>query len=600
MNHSQQGDHSASGTEGDEVVTDQARGAKEPAQPPMHGDRSRLSPRAAYLSASLLLLLLADYFLIYEGRFLYEGRVAGIVFGYSTTLALIAVLTLLARRLLFATVLVSLFVVAIASISHVKFSYMNLVLHAYDPVFYFTSRATLRFLWADHPAYVVLAFVLPLLVYLLARLIHDVDPTRISRWKSVSGFVVCASVSAGAADAKGDRQGLDFFADGLYLTSFYTSWPDAIRTAIDGQFMEAAAGKSTAAFRTPSGCTPGERPPHIVLIHQESVIPPSFFSEIRYDSRLDPFFTSWDGTLRKLRVETYGGASWLTEFSVVSGLSTYSFGRMRPYLQGMMRGRLHDTLPQSLARCGYENAVFYPLERNFVSNGPFYVAAGLPTIFDLEAQGARNIHERDRFYYGNVMKHLSAHVRRSSKPAFTFVITSATHLPYTSKYAPEVDVPGGGPGTDPELDEYLRRLFLAKLDYDEFRADLTRLFPSERFLIVSYGDHQPIVTRTFLGARASDKIEDMFMSPESRGFLTYYAVDGVNYSPAPLRPVEALDVPYLGAVLLESAGLPLSDAFAERLRLLEQCRGRYYTCGDRRLILGFHRQLIDSGLVEVR
>ncbi|MGL4395087.1 MAG: sulfatase-like hydrolase/transferase, partial [Hyphomicrobium sp.] len=83
-------------------------------------------------------------------------------------------------------------------------------------------------------------------------------------------------------------------------------------------------------------------------------------------------------------------------------------------------------------------------------------------------------------------------------------------------------------------------------------------------------------------------------------FITYYAIDGLNYAPPAMPNVDTLDVPYLGAVLLNAAGLPLSEANQERLRLLDLCNGRYETCQKRDEILSFHRRLIDSGLIEAR
>ena len=70
-----------------------------------------------------------------------------------------------------------------------------------------------------------------------------------------------------------------------------------------------------------------------------------------------------------LRVETYGGASWLTEFSILTGVSTYSFGGMRPFVQALMAGKVRDTLPRAVARCRLSHVVFYPMLKNFVSNG---------------------------------------------------------------------------------------------------------------------------------------------------------------------------------------------------------------------------------------
>jgi hypothetical protein len=174
----------------------------------------------------------------------------------------------------------------------------------------------------------------------------------------------------------------------------------------------------------------------------------------------------------------------------------------------------------------------------------------------------------------------------------------ATHSAYDFVYSPEVKVPGGGAGTPPELSEYLRRLAMAHMDYDALKTDLARRFPDERFLLVHFGDHQPMPTAPLLGFRDDATAEEVMRGGNNTAFLTYYAMDGVGFAPPPLPAVDALDVPYLGTAILEAAGLPLSDSFRERKRLMSVCRGRYHDCAARDEILGFHRRLIDSGLMD--
>jgi phosphoglycerol transferase MdoB-like AlkP superfamily enzyme len=365
-----------------------------------------------------------------------------------------------------------------------------------------------------------------------------------------------------------------------------------------GQLIEAAGSAPGPHFTVPAECLTTTKPPHIILIHEESVVPPGHFPTLRYDHGVDRLFASHDGKEHRLRVETYGGASWLTEFSVLTGLSTHSFGGMNQFVQPLMAGKLRDTLPETLGRCGYRNVVFYPLMRNFVSNAKFYASVGLKEIFDAEDQGAKTDNERDRFYFGNALDEMSRHLQKSRQPLFTMIFTMATHSPYDFPYMPEVDVPGGGPGTDPEMNEYLRRLAMARIDYDELRREIVRRFPGERFLIVHYGDHHPIATRTLLGLNNKLDAEDISLPLESPGFVTYYAVDGINYQPPALPTVETLDVSYMPVVILNAARLPLSDAFRERQRMLTACNGRYYTCEPRDTVLAFHRRLIDSGLID--
>lgn len=79
---------------------------------------------------------------------------------------------------------------------------------------------------------------------------------------------------------------------------------------------------------------------------------------------------------------------------------------------------------------------------------------------------------------------------------------------------------------------------------------------------------------------------------------TYYALDAVGYRLPPLPALERLDVPYLGTVLLEAAGLPLPDAYRERRRLMLLCGGRYHDCPERGEVLRFHRRLLDSALID--
>jgi len=553
-----------------------------------------LSPAATWAITAVIASGLAYYHWRYEGWF------ETITFAGSVTAALFFGLLFASRRILFSIVLVALLVTTIVIAADVKRHYIEMVLHAYDIVFYLTSWSTLVFLWADHKLILLALLGMVALATGSGLFLWQNDGTRISRWISGGFFILCVAIATWACYAKGERRNTLFFWDNQYLASFYSSWSETISTLWRGQLLDAAKSQPLPPFAVPSACDLVAKPPHIILIHQESAVPPSYFPQITYDRRLDPFFKSFDGKLHKLRVETYGGASWMTEFSVLAGVSTYSFGGMRTFVQSLMQGKIHGSLPQTLARCGYHNSVFYPVPKDFVSNGRFYTTIGMPEIFDYKAQGAKRFNERDRFYYKNALDNIGRRLAQSSSPLFTFIITSATHLPYTNTYEPSVNVPGGGPGTGPEMSEYLRRLEMAHMDYDEFRAALAQRFPNERFLIVQYGDHQPIATRTLLGFDRSLSAEDVKLTPDSRGLLTYYSVNGVNYDPPPLPDNDIVDVPYLGALMLQAAKLPLPEAYSERLRLLSLCDGRYYTCAKSEEILAFHRRLMDSHLIDAR
>jgi phosphoglycerol transferase MdoB-like AlkP superfamily enzyme len=530
----------------------------------------------------------------------YEGGAPNLFFVWSVTLLIAAAIVFATGRVLVAAVLVPALIAVVDRAATLKHQAMDMVVHAYDIIFYLGSWSTLTFLWSEYRGALVTLVSALVATLIAATIAHRADATRVPRLYSLAGIVALAIATAVAANVKGERRHTQYYWDDLVISSFYSSWAETIETLWRGQLIEATAAPHGAPFTIPHACQTEAKPPHILLIHQESIVPPEYFPQISYDKTVDRLFRSGDGELHKMRVETYGGASWLTEFSLLAGVSTYSFGGMRPFVQSLMAGKVRDTLPERLKLCGYRNVVFYPLSRNFVSNAKFYTAVGMPEIFDMKDQGAKVGNERDRFYYGNALSLLEEHLKTSRQPLFTFILTMAAHAPYFQPYMPEVDVPGGAPGTNPEMHEYLRRLSMARLDYDFLKQELKRRFPNERFLILHYGDHHPIATRSYLGFGDVRAAEDVPLPKDSLGFITYYAVEGLNYTPPPLPKLDALDVPYLGTVLLEAAGLPLSGSYAERKRLMTLCQGRYYECEQRQQILGFHRQLIDSGLIDAR
>ena len=529
-----------------------------------------------------------------------EGPPSTVLLAFLVTATTGALFMLLTRRLLIAVVVMAAQVAIVTMISSLKLKYMNMVLHAYDIAYYLMSSTNLAFLLNNYSRQVLSTLAVVLAAVVAVILAYRIDPVRIGRMHAAGLVLVFSLGSVLAGLSLGERRHSLFEYEGMYVSSFYRSFAETLETLIRGQLIEAAVAAGDArAKAVETGCDLKERPPHIILIHHESAVQPSLFPSLGYDRRLDDFFKSDDGQSYKLRVETYGGASVLSEFSVMTGLSTYSFGGMRLFVQRLMAGKISETLPSVLSKCGYRNVMFYPMLRAFTSADRFFKSIGFDTLFDLKDQRAKRVDERDRFYYDSALGEIERHLGSSRAPLFSFVETMAGHWPYDRIFEPTLDVPGGAPGTHPEMHEVLRRLWLSRLDYQYLQGELKRRFPGERFVIVRYGDHHPMATRVLLNFGVDTEAEDVLLDRGSIGYQTFFAVNGIGVSPAISSP-PLLDVPYLGTVLLEAAGLPLSDAHRRRKLLAEACGGLWFDCPKRELILGFHRQLLDSGLVSAR
>jgi phosphoglycerol transferase MdoB-like AlkP superfamily enzyme len=573
-------------------LTDIANPRVLPAPPPAAS--ASFSARLSWALAAAVCLLMAAFFLKNE------WPVGNAVFSTATTGAMIAFIALLTRRVLFGAVVAAGVVATVIGAAMVKLKFMDMLVHAYDIFFYFNSFSTVRYLVSAYPWPTYGLFVMLATTALLALLVARYDGARLPRAHAAGAFVVLSLVAWAGLESTGQRRHMHLYYSDRFLSTFYSSWPETLRTLWRGQLMEAAPRAPGLPFGGIGSCATAQKKPHIILIHQESIVPPAIFPGLAYNRAVDPFFRSHDGKMHKMRVETFGGASWLTEFSVLAGVSTYSFGTMRQFVQAFMEGKVKETIPQLLADCGYRNVLFYPMMKNFVSNARFYESIGLKEIFDMKDQGAPTMTERDRFYYGNALNEMERHVRTSDRPLFTFIQTMSGHWPYDHKYFPEVVADGGSPGAHPELAEYLRRLVISAGDYAWLKAELKRRFPKESFVIMNYGDHQPAPTRMLVGVNESVEVEDVKLKADSLGFHTYYSVEAQNWNAPALPALPILDVPYIGMILMEQARLPLTDAYRERKRLMNQCNGRYHSCADEGAILSFHRRLIDSGLMESR
>jgi len=563
------------------------------AEPAAHFPRE-LPPRVVWAIAAFTALVMGIYL------WSTEGGLANVLFTAAVILTLGALIVLVSRRVLLATVVVAILIALLRTIAFLKQQTTDVVLHAYDLVSFLSSWSGTIRLWHEHRQYAVGLLAALVTAAILGGIAYRVDGTRVRRTHAVAAAAILAALAWIGAGAKDETRHTAFYYEHRYVSFFFSSWSETIEALWRGHLIEATAHEQGPRLKIPASCELASKPPHIILIHQESVVPPSYFPSLSYDRSIDPFFHSYDGKLHKLRVETYGGGSWLTEFSVLTGLSALSLGGLRQFVQTIMAGKVRDTPPEALARCGYRNVAFHPMLRNYLSIGKFFAAVGLHEMFDAKDQGAKLANERDRFYYSNALAEMERHFKASRQPLFVFIETMATHGPYDYTYMPEVDVPGGGPGTDPDTHEYLRRLAMARADYAFLRSELARRFPDHQFLIAHYGDHHPSVTRKLLGFTEDATYEDVMRSGNAAALTTYYAVDAVHYRPPLLPDLETLDVAYLGTIMLEAARVPLSDTYRERKRLMRLCDGLYHGCSERNEVLRFHRRLIDSGLVDAR
>lgn len=341
--------------------------------------------------------------------------------------------------------------------------------------------------------------------------------------------------------------------------------------------------------------------PDIIVIQHESVFDPRNFG-LPVEPIVQGFLSPADGQFGRLNVDIFGGGSWQSEFSLLTGLSSASFGSSAYYLFKKGAGRFHSSLPRSLASLGYKTTLTSSCRRDFLNYDEFYSSIGtderifiddFPSPFDVRRFETTN---SDAMFLEAVIDAHTKSITNDPTPKFLYVLTNFNHGPHSRRLVP--------PGQfererafamaslpDTEYAEYYARLAETASTWQRLKVKLSNNFPRRPVLVVHYGDHQPVLTRRIERRlkRSGDR---------RRPFRTFYAIEALNIPHlAPGRGAD-LDIAFLGTVALQRAGLPLDPIFTTRASLLDDCGEIYFASNSERK-RRFHRTLVDLGLIDL-
>ena len=452
--------------------------------------------------------------------------------------------------------------------------------------FLFTIMPRLR-----GPILLAVAIALPTLV-----LLWRIDPFRVRMRTSTLGSTLCMGGLVALSFAyPADFYGQFFNRD--YVSKFARSGVEAIYEYATHGLLESDAAVTERLKAPIASCSPGAKLPHIILLHDESSFDITAAPGIKVPPGYQRHFRSFDGKARKLVVEGAGGPSWFTEYNVLTGLSARSYGRFATSVTRIAAGHVVRGLPNALGRCGYKTFSLYPFYGAFLGSRSFQTTAGVERYLDMKDLGARGL-EPDSFYFEQATDIIA---REGTKgPLFLFVYTAANHFPWDFKYRPELTPGWHDLGNAPNIDEYIRRQTLSARDYSALLDRLKRDFPTESFLIVRFGDHQPEFAYRIIDPSLDEAALARHLDGfDPRYYTSYYAIDAINFRPVDLSSaLDTLDAPYIPLLVQEAAGVPLDPSFVEQKNILKRCHGLFHRCRGGMEASRFNRMLIDAGLIK--
>ena len=343
--------------------------------------------------------------------------------------------------------------------------------------------------------------------------------------------------------------------------------------------------------------------PDIIVIQHESVFDPRVFG-LPVEPVVEAFLSPKNGLFGSLNVDIFGGGSWQSEFSLLTGLSSASFGSSAYFLFTRGVGRFHNSLPKTLTALGYGTMLTSSCRRSFLNYDEFYRSIGISErIFTDDFHPPFDV---NRFETTNsdalfLEAALGVHMERiadDAAPRFLYALTNFNHGPHNRRLV----APGhfeserafaAASLPDAYYAEYYARLVETAVTWNRLKSKLSTCFPGRPTLVVHYGDHQPVMAR---------RIEAKLKLPINarRQFRTFYAMETLNDCPDRLIPGRGpdLDIAFLGTVALQQAGLPLDEISATRASLLEHCGEAYFASPSERK-RRFHRTLVDLGMIDV-
>ena len=495
-----------------------------------------------------------------------------------------------------ATALVSLvLVVALIAVSQFKHDKLWMTVDFVDLMI--IDQDTSAFLLTMIPSLRLSIGLVAIIAVALSAVTWWLDPFRVRVGTSALGSTLCmvAIVSLSL------RFPTDLYEDFLsqnYVSKFARTGVEAIHEFVTHGYLESdATVTESLKGATAAICHPSRKLPHIILLHDESSFDITAAPGMKVPAGYHRHFQSVDGTARRLIVEGAGGPSWFTEYNVLTGLSARSYGRFATSVTRIAAGRVGRGLPHSLSQCGYKTFSLYPFYGAFLGSRTFQTTAGIERYLDMKDLGTSSF-EADSFYFSQAIRIIEH--ERGNGPLFLYVYTVANHFPWDTQLRPELTPNWRELGNPPNIDEYIRRQSMSAHDYRVLLEQLRQELPTERFLIVRYGDHQPqFAPRVIDPSLSQEALVRHLEASDSRYFTTYYAIDAVNFVPADMSSaLDEIEAPYLPLVVQEAAGVPLDATFKEQRKILEKCHGLFYRCSGGAEARRFNRLLIEAGLIK--
>ena len=297
---------------------------------------------------------------------------------------------------------------------------------------------TVAFLWTVMPEVRTIGFVTAIVAVPVLVLLWRVDPWRVRRRIAAASAAGCfaAMVAVSLLFPLGEGE---VFADDNNISIFMRSGVESVHILATQGYLESDAEVTERLkLKDEETCRPAGKRPHIILLHDESSFDIRAVKGVKVPPGYGSHFQSFDGKARSLLVEGAGGPSWYTEYNVLSGLSSRSFGRFQFFVTRIAGGRVS----RGPAAFAAPLRLSHVLDLSRVRRVPRHARL-------LQRRRGREFHRRSghpgrrvragHFYFDHAARMIAR--ERNRAPMFLHVYLTANHFPYDFPFRPELTPP---------------------------------------------------------------------------------------------------------------------------------------------------------------
>ncbi|MEY0663521.1 LTA synthase family protein [Providencia rettgeri] len=319
--------------------------------------------------------------------------------------------------------------------------------------------------------------------------------------------------------------------------------------------------------------------PDIVLLLQESTVDPHIYDLPEGTKLPNLFMFQQDNGVSahsQMRVQTFGGGTWLSEFSALTGLNSDDFGAQKSGVFYFIVDHLKNSLFKEMKANGYYTVVLTPFNKGAYHSGHAYETLGVDRIIQPQELGYPGklqdnlwtISTDDMLKY---VKEILA--QETDKPVFIFSLTMYEHGPYKESHSDDYGIKDKikNPDAAGEFSHYMDKIATSDASIRNFADFIEK---RERPLMFLYfGDHQPGISL--------NQYNSSFSSP---AYLTQFTLRDNLKSGTVIKTGQLTDISFLGGILLERANLKISPFYEANIKMRHLCDGKLNDCEDQKLL----------------